>query len=191
MKKLFWAIFGINAIAAIYGFVFFYGRQLSAANPLLAVFIPDCPLASLLFAAAMLVIAFRLRADWFCSLAAATALKYGFWTVFVLLLYPGFYFAPETALMYSALLVAHIGLFIEVLALLPGKFKIRAIHILPVLAWFFANDLSDYLLRTNPPMPEYANAFMFPATVAMSLFFAAFTILALPRIRKPLIEIFG
>jgi uncharacterized membrane protein YpjA len=185
-RLLFWLIILANLGGAAFGFLVYYGRQLSLTSPLLWIFVPDCPLYALLFAAAFL---FRaeprpallrawlpglpdLSCLWFIIFAGA--LKYGFWTVFVLTAYSSFYFTPQAWLMYAMLYAAHLFLMFET-ALLAGRIRIRKSYLLVGLAWLLANDLSDYLLGTHPPLPEAATAFMFPATAAMSM---AFTLLA-------------
>lgn len=185
---LFWFFVFVNFGAAFYGFFIYYGNQFLATSPLLWIFVGDCPLAALLFGMAFLTRCGSLRLSflqpfsgarkydlsWLWFLAFVMAMKYGFWTIFVLLAYSGFYFTPGAYILYSILLGSHVFLLFETV-LLTGKIKPKAWFLLPVLGYLLANDISDYLLGTHPPLPEYSLAFMFPATVFMTL---AFTFLS-------------
>ena len=135
-KLLFWFIVLANLGGAVYGFTFFYGNQLLATNPLLWLFVADCPLYALLFAVAFL---FRGKARpetlktlfgkvpdlsflWFVAFLGA--MKYGFWTMFVLSTYPEFYFTSGASLLYGAIFVGHLFLLFETM-LLVGKIKVK------------------------------------------------------------------
>jgi uncharacterized membrane protein YpjA len=94
-----------NLIGAAYGFVFFYGPSLwqtAFTQPWLLPFIPDCPLFTLLVAIAFVGVYTKTESKALNFLALAGALKYGFWTVFVLLFYGGFYF-QQNSLLYTLL----------------------------------------------------------------------------------------
>ncbi|MFH1696968.1 MAG: DUF1405 domain-containing protein [Candidatus Diapherotrites archaeon] len=189
-QTLFWAVFIANLAGAAYGFIFYYGSTLASSNPLLWIFIADCPLAALLFAIAIFLIHRGARAEWFYFLAAATALKYGIWTIFVLSYFPEFYFTPAAALIYVVLFAAHIGLIAEV-SLLAGKLSIRPLLALPALAWLLLNDFLDYTLFIHPPIPQEELQFMFIATVAMTLFSVPLAYVLFSHVKKPFIDIFG
>lgn len=160
-----------NLAGAAYGFVFFYGPALwqSLETPWLLPFIPDCPLFTLLLALALVGVYTRSESKALNFLALAGALKYGFWTVFVLLLYGGFYFRQD-AWLYTLLFWAHVGLFLQAF-LLAGKSDNRLKVALPVLGFLWLSDLADYLWLSHPPLPAEGPALMFPASLAMSLAF--------------------
>lgn len=186
---LFWVIVIGNLVGAFYGFFFYYGQQLMNSNILLWVFVPDCPLVALLFAVAMIGIKFKKKQlQWFYFLSFAFALKYAFWTVFVLWNYSWYYFTPEASFMYSVLFVSHILLFVEQFLLL-NKIQAKKFFLAIALVFLLANDFSDYLLGIHPPLPCSALEFMFPASVAMSFFFSLFAFWVLRRKFKPLIEL--
>ncbi|MCX6778161.1 MAG: DUF1405 domain-containing protein [Candidatus Micrarchaeota archaeon] len=168
MKKELVLVLAIaNLIGALYGFIFYYGGQLLSTNPLLAIFVPDCPLHALLMGLALILSLRGFHSDWFYALCAAGAIKYGFWTVFVLSAYSPFYFTPEAAPLYFVLFISHVVLMLEP-ALLKGAFLAKPVAIIPAAVWLFANDFSDYLLSTHPPLPPQALGFMFIATMAMT-----------------------
>ncbi len=190
---LFWFIVIANLGGFVYGTFFYYPIQLLSTNPLLWIFVPDCPLAALLIGLAFLSRCGSLNLSflhpfskrgtdlsWFWFLAFVMAMKYGFWTVFVLSAYPSFYFTPSSSLLYSILFASHVFLFFETF-LLVGKIRPRVWFLLPALGFLLANDLSDYLLGTHPPLPETALGFMFPATLFMTL---AFTWLSYHVLRR-------
>ena len=200
-RIFFWFVILANLVGAGFGFFVYYPEQLAATDPLLWMFVPDCPGYALFFAVALffrgegrpavlnrLIGGARSRGvplpgflkrgvpdlSFFWYLAFAGAMKYGFWTVFVLATYSRFYFTPASSLMYSVLFVAHIFLLFETM-LLVGKIHVRKVF-LPLVGFsLIANDVSDYLLGTHPPLPDSALGFMFPASLGMSL---AFTLLA-------------
>jgi uncharacterized membrane protein YpjA len=181
---LFWFIVLANLGGFIYGTFFFYSGQFLSTNPLLWIFVPDCPLAALLIGLAFLSrcgspnLSFlhpfsrgkSYDLSWFWFLAFVMAMKYGFWTVFVLATYSSFYFTPSSSLLYSILFASHIFLFFETF-LLVGKIRPKRWFLVPSLGFLLLNDLSDYLLGTHPPLPEASLGFMFPATIFMTLAF--------------------
>jgi uncharacterized membrane protein YpjA len=191
-RILFWFIILVNLGGAAFGFFVYYGQQFLETSPLLWIFVGDCPLFALMFA-----LAFYLRADprpklckrifgrcpdltWLWFLTIAGAMKYGFWTIFVLSVYSPFYFTPQATLLYTVLFGSHLFLLFET-TLLVGKIRVRESFLAIALAFLLANDLSDYLLGTHPPLPEQALGFMFPASMAMSLVFTILAYLVLGR----------
>ena len=192
---LFWFIIAANLGGAAFGFFVYYAEQFSVTSPLLWVFVGDCPLYALLFAVALYFRAaprpeqlkrrFSRMPDlsvlWF--LVFVGAMKYGFWTVFVLATYSQFYFTPESGLMYTILFGSHLFLMFETM-LLVGKVRVSEIFLPVSLVWFLVNDLSDYLLGTHPPLPGQALGFMFPASMAMSVVFTLLAYLILVRYGK-------
>lgn len=178
----------VNLIAALYGFIFFYGSQFLSTPIHLWIFIPDCPLYALLAAIALAGFCFGKKNDLFNSIVFIGLMKYGFWTVFVLSSFQWFYFAPETSLMYSILFAAHLGLFLEAF-LFIGHIKLNKLFLGISLAWFLLNDFIDYLLAVHPPIPLSEISFIFQATIIMSIAFTGIAFLLLKKIKKPLLNI--
>ena len=163
-----------NLVGAAYGFFFFYGQTLltTAFNqPWLLPFVPDCPLFSLVIALALIALYTREKSPGLNFLALAGALKYGFWTVFVLALYSGFYLMQDSFL-YTVLFWAHLGLFAQAF-LLAGRSQRSLKIMVPVLGFLVVSDLADYLGGVHPPLPRESLGLMFPASLAMSLAFVA------------------
>ena len=131
----------INLVAGIYS-LSFYSAQLSVSNPLIWVFIADCPLAAILFALNIFLIARGIKLPWLCFLSIMANVKFGVWTIFVLI---------ESNAVFSLwwIAVAHVLLLIETVVLL-GLFKFRVKHVLFALVLFSIGDYFDYVLGTHP-----------------------------------------
>lgn len=170
-RKWLWALLLINVAGFLFG-VWYYLVQLSATNPLLWVFILDCPLYVLLFALMCgLRLWYRDIPDWFYYLTSVGIIKYGFWTGLVVFLYWGVFFSAAP-LLYSILFPLHIGMILEGLILIP-RFKVKLVHMLPVLGWFLLNDWLDYFMGTvTSILPTYLDLLMwesFAATLILTL----------------------
>ncbi len=177
-----------NAIGAAYGFIFYYGPQLLSTAPWLWAFVPDCPLDAFLFAVALVLLCERAKADWFYFVVFVGAVKYGFWTMFVLWKYSYYYFQPDAVIMYSILFVSHAVLFLEP-ALMLGRIKARMEWFALALFWFLLNDFADYALGTAPPIPSDKTPEIFAFTVIMTLVFTAGSYLLVKKFEgRPLVR---
>jgi uncharacterized membrane protein YpjA len=159
-------VIAANLIGAYFGFFIYYTNQLYITPALLWVFVPDCPLAVLLMAAALALVWAGKGGNFFPFLAAAYALKYGIWTVSVLLYFNWYFFAPALIGLYSVMLVTHVGMALESLAFV-GKIRVERWHLVAVLAWFLVNDLMDYwggLSPNNVP----PSGLLFPFTLILT-----------------------
>ncbi|MDD5096517.1 MAG: DUF1405 domain-containing protein [Candidatus ainarchaeum sp.] len=155
-----------NLIGAYFGFFIYYVNQLTITPVLLWIFVPDCPLAVLLMAAAFALVWAGKGGNFFPFLAAAYALKYGIWTVSVLLYFNQHFFAPAVAGLYLVMLVTHIGMAVESLAFV-GKIRVERWHFVAVLAWFLVNDLMDYWGGLSPNnVPQ--SGLLFPFTLMLT-----------------------
>lgn len=162
------AIIIINVAGSLVG-LFYYWDQLVSASPFAWIFIPDCPLYTMLAAVVLAVYASTKRGSDLINFITAVGLaKYGTWTVVVVLWFSAFYFSVDSSL-YTVLVLLHVAMAAQfVLPLL----LIRQLkpHLAAVaLVWFLANDFADYFLGTHPPVP----------TSEISLI-AAFTFLLTP-----------
>ncbi len=161
------AVIVINLVGAVIGF-FYYWDQLVTSSPLIWLFIPDCPFYVLL---AAIVLAFYLtqkrRSDLVSVITAIGLLKYGTWTVLVVLGFNTFYFAIDSAL-YGAIAIMHIGMALEfVLPLfLIQRMRLRFVAI--ALLWFFANDIADYYFAAHPPVPLNELTLIAPLTFVLT-----------------------
>lgn len=147
---------GLNVFGFL-SFLIYYGAQLMKTFPLLWLFVPDCQLSALFFALALLS-----RKDWLVNLGFAAAIKYGFWTLLVMLSFMNYYLTPENAIEYWIIIASHIVLMLEAF-LLSRKLK-SGRALIPAFTFLFLNDFSDYVLGTHPPLPDYAVPLMSIAT---------------------------
>ena len=185
----FWFIVFINAVSSFYGFFLFYGYQLSITNPFLVIFVPDCPIAATLIAISLFLAYKKKVQNLFFFISFVYALKYGFWTFFVLAKYIEFYLPNNGIGLYSYLFLGHVGLFLEAFLLL-GKIKLKPSYIAYSMVFLVLNDFSDYVLGTAPPLPPGATASMFYVTLLMSLFFTFFSYYVIEHYKEPIIRLF-
>ncbi len=157
----------INLAGALVGF-FYYWDQILTSNPSIWLFIPDCPFYVLLGAIVLAAYLIKKRRSDFVSLITAIGLlKYGTWTVLVVLGFSTFYFAIDSTL-YGLIAIMHVGMALEfVLALLLIQ-RVRRGFVALALLWFFANDVADYYFAAHPPVPISELAFIAPFTFALT-----------------------
>lgn len=167
--KFFWFVLVVNLLGALYGFIFYYGEQLSKTPLHLLVFVPDCPLYAALFALAMVLLWMKKKFGLFYFITSVGMMKYGIWTMSILLAFNNYFFAPATAMLFAILFVAHLCAVLESLALV-GKVKIQKYFIFIGLAWFLLNDVVDYVVGTHPilPTPNYTPVFLLSIFLSIS-----------------------
>jgi uncharacterized membrane protein YpjA len=144
------ALILINFGGSLYGF-YWYRVQLAATPYRFWLFVPDCPLATLLFTVALILICLGREVVPFTVLTLFGLVKYGFWTVFVL----GLYWGTGGRLVFTdfALFVSHLWMVAEALVFIPST--IRQIgHAGIAFAWFLLNDYMDYGLGLYPTLPK-------------------------------------
>ena len=156
-----------NLIGAYFGFFVYYKEQIMATPLPLLAFTADCPLAVLLFAAALLLHLIGKKNNFLSFLAAAYCLKYGFWTVAVILYFNQLYFEPENWALYATMLITHFGMALESFALV-GKIEVKKKYLMIVLGWFLLNDYMDYFWGMRPwTVPN--DGLLLPFTVLLSI----------------------
>jgi uncharacterized membrane protein YpjA len=142
-----WGAFLACAFAFVFGTAGWYGRFFGEVQaPLWAYpFIPDCPLAALLFGVAVLLMHLGRRSNLLNQLAAVFCVKYGVWTMTFWALYWALTGDVELSSLFSGpvMFVTHFGLTIMGLLLLRYvQPNVRDSAL--VLAWFVLSDLVDY-----------------------------------------------
>jgi uncharacterized membrane protein YpjA len=142
-----WGAFLACAFAFVFGTAGWYGRFFGEVQaPLWAYpFIPDCPLAALLFGVAVLLMHLGRRSNLLNQLAAVFCVKYGVWTITFWALYWALTGDVELSSLFSGpvMFVTHFGLTIMGLLLLRYvQPNVRDSAL--VLAWFVLSDLVDY-----------------------------------------------
>lgn len=139
----------------------YYGEQLTQTSPLLWLFVPDCQLSAFFFATALILIISKKEINWLTQLGIASAIKYGLWTLIVMLINYQYYAEWANMTEYWAIIVSHLILMLEPLIIID-KFKLTKDSI-PCFTLLLLNDASDYLLNTRPRFPEsfvpYARVF--------------------------------
>jgi len=146
------AIIIINAAGTLIGF-YYYWDQLVSSSPVYWIFIPDCPLYTMLAATILAVyVCTRRTSDLVNFITAVGLAKYGTWTVFVILAFAGFYFSIDSNF-YSVLVLLHVAMAAEFILPVMLIRRPRQRFIAVALIWFFANDYADYFLGTHPPIP--------------------------------------
>jgi len=174
------AVIIINIAGSLVG-LFYYWDQLVSASPFVWIFIPDCPLYTMLVAVILAVYVSTKRSSDLINFITAVGLaKYGTWTVVIVLGLSTFYFSVDSGL-YTVLVLLHVAMAAEFILplLLIRQLKYRWTAI--ALVWFLANDVADYFLGTHPLVPtseiSLIAAFTFlltPLFVAIAYFTARF-----------------
>lgn len=158
----------INIAGTAFGFFFYYPQL--GDNPLyLWPFIPDSPLATVFAALTFMLIAHRKRNSIVESIAVIGNLKYGLWTVFVLIYYSEIFYSGNPLWMYLFLLLSHLAMAIQALFVAEiSEINIKAF--LLASSWFILNDVIDYSLGIHTRL--YTSE-AFPAMIAAGLLTAA------------------
>ena len=147
-------------------------------------FVPDCPLAATLMAAALAIYLLTgRRGSWFHLLTYTVLLKYGFWTIFVFMMYwaAGGSFLPE----YVLLFVGHLGMLAEGAVFLPSVPQLPGYWWLAA-GWSAVNDYFDYVVGVYPylPNPAHLPVIRF-VTLAITLGFVLTALAVTLRAKRP------
>lgn len=154
-------IITLNLFGVLLGLATYY-PQLTQTNPLLWIFIIDCPLA------AFFVILFLLgvRNPYFEALMRTYAFKYAIWTIVVTASAP-----LLLAYEYSWVnILLHFGLLIESFMWIKNKLEFK--HFIPSLAFLLSNDFFDYFYNTHPTI----NNEFFLVTAVFTFLLSVFTV---------------
>lgn len=142
------AVAVINLAGTAFGF--YYYREMYSLFPVkLWIFVPDSPLATLFFAISVLLIFFKKGFNAFYLIAMAQSMKYGFWTMFVILYFSDYFLAPYHRYYYYLMFALHFGMVIQP-ALILHRVKITRLELAIAATWLALNDYFDYLRGTNP-----------------------------------------
>lgn len=176
------ALILINFGGSLYGF-YWYREQLAATPFRYWLFVPDCPLATLLFALALWFIYRGREINTYTVLTLFGLVKYGFWTVFVL----GLYWRTGGRLVFAdfALFVSHLWMVAEALVFIPSTVRrLRSVGI--VFVWFLLNDYMDYGLGLYPtlPNPEFLPLIRTVSLLSTPVLTAAFLLIARRNARE-------
>jgi uncharacterized membrane protein YpjA len=174
--RLAYLLIAVNLLGFFYG-VYYYGDQLAQTAPALWLLVIDCPLQALLFAIVLFLAVSGKGSGFLTALTAAGSLKYGIWTMFVILFHGDYFLAGTLAVGYSLIFISHFGQFLEGL-FLSGIKKASAGVMIAILLLYLLNDYSDYVWGTHPLIPERDIGTVAAVTVALSFLSVAFVYFA-------------
>lgn len=148
-RFLFFALLAANAFAIMIGLVF-YQEQLEATPQNLWFFVPDCPLFVFL---GLLVMLKFVKNDFFSFFASCGMVKYGLWTISVMLFHFRHYLLSDVFSVSVIFIIGHIIMVLEGLAILPKR-KVGQAAFLMAIALLLLNDFFDYVVGTVPTIPQ-------------------------------------
>jgi uncharacterized membrane protein YpjA len=165
---LFLAFIVVNVLGFVIGTVGWYGHQLPQTPLIWWLFVPDCPLVSLLFAIAIWGLRSGKRWTTFNLWAAMGLIKYGVWTCTVWLAY--WVATGDFFFLSVAMFLTHVGLIAQGVVLLLLTRQWTAREAAPAFLYYIVADLVDYGLGHHPmfPQPEVSMALVQWHTVAMT-----------------------
>lgn len=144
-----WLLIIINIIGFLFG-IYYYQPQLSQTPFGYWLLVIDCPLFVLFFA---LILLFDVRDNFWNFFVSAGLIKYGLWTVSVILLLWD-QFVSIAPVMYPLLAIAHAGMTLEFIFLLPRmRADFNNFRVIPI---FLLMDYFDYFKNLHPRLPEGA-----------------------------------
>ncbi|HHY39028.1 MAG TPA: DUF1405 domain-containing protein [Clostridia bacterium] len=144
------ALLVIDVAGALYGFKWYEG-QLSRLPVYTWPVVADSPLSTLLFGIYLLALALGRRPLGLEALASFSMLKYGCWTVIVLVQHMWSHGVVEFESCHLTL--SHLGMALESL-LFQLKYRPSPRWVLAVLAWSLFNDWADYGRGLHPTLPD-------------------------------------
>jgi uncharacterized membrane protein YpjA len=150
-----------NLLGTLFGF-YYYSDQLLTTDPLLWIFVPASPIATLLFAASVYLNVNDRGLPLLDSLAFISNFKYGFWTVFCLSYYSEIFFTGNSVGLYSFMLVSHFAMAIQAFLLFKWE-NIGLKALVGAFLWYLFNDFIDYAFGTHT---ELYTEYTFPAKIA-------------------------
>lgn len=151
-ENVLWAAVLVNLAGTAFGF-YYYGEQLAVTSLPMWIFVPDSPVATLAAASAFYLYIRGKQSSLVETFAFFGNLKYGIWTVFVLIyMYQGFSQIHPTPL-YAFLLVSHALMVLQAYVVLDFS-EISWKPLLAVIGWFLVNDAVDYTLGTHSALPK-------------------------------------
>lgn len=150
-----------NLLGTLFGF-YYYSDQLLSTDPLLWIFVPASPIATLLFAASIYLNVNDRGLSLLDALAFVANFKYGLWTVFCLTYYSEIFFTGNSLGLYSFMLVSHLLMAFQAFMLFKWEnIGLKALFF--AFGWYLFNDLIDYTFGTHT---ELYTEYIFPAELA-------------------------
>jgi len=179
-RWLLWLAVLVNLAGFAYG-IYYYWWQLAATPWYLLPFVPDCPLYAGMAALCLVIYAAGRRPAWLFFLTSVGLVKYGIWTVTVIVLGSYAFLAGPMATTYLGLAATHVLLALEVLLFLPLVRRVGLREVALALGVMFLWDYSDYFWGTHPGMPPEMVPFISVFTFALTSAATALVYLAWQR----------
>lgn len=161
-----------NVLGTFFGF-YYYMPQLMTTEIFLWPLIPDSPTSTILIAFSLYIFMSgglekvpEKFEEAVHGLAFIGNIKYGLWTVFVLLKFQPEFTAINTTGMYLFLVVSHLGMFLQAFLVLDYIDISKKISGL-ALGFFLFNDIVDYSLGIHTSLPEVQGLY---STVSIAAF---------------------
>lgn len=151
-KRYVKALIAANILGTLFGF-HYYSERLVSNSFFVWPFIPDSPISTLLIAVSLYLYLNGKSSVILESLAFIGNVKYGLWSVLVLLYYFEGFIAVNSWPMYLFLLFSHLGMFLQAfLVPLYSDFNLKSFMV--ALTWFLSNDFVDYSLGVHAFIPS-------------------------------------
>lgn len=167
-----------NLIGSYYGFFVYYKDQLLAEAIQFWIFIPDSPLATLLAAISISLYIIGRNNNLINILAIFANIKYGLWTVIMMLSYPEGFLQMNPVEMNIFIFLTHLAMSLQALMIWTYTETPKITEITLVSLYFILNDTVDYLYQVYPGLPVeqqllgYSHAVETILTLAIISYFA-------------------
>lgn len=141
--RLAWLVVAINVAGTGFGF-WYYRHQFAETSMVMWPFVPDSPLATILFALALASWKLGREQPWLTTMAFFGNVILGLWTPYVLLAFSEAY-QPLHPAMYQFLFWSHLSMVVQALILhRVTDFSVGAVAI--ALAWYGIDLVVDYFV---------------------------------------------
>lgn len=149
--RLGWFVVVANVFGTAFGFWYYRHQFVSTPRPMWP-FLPDSPLATLLFAAAVGAWLLDRHSETLCALAFVGNLVLGAWTPFVLLVFRAEFTTPPV--LFQFLVWSHLAMIVQAFVLHRiAEFPPRAVGV--AVLWYGANLLVDYFVPVLGDHPHH------------------------------------
>ena len=152
--RLAWLVVGVNLAGTAFGF-WYYRHQFASTPVEMWLFVPDSPIATLLFALAVAAWKLGREQPWLSALAFFGNIILGLWTPYILVVFASEYFAQGIhPAMYAFLLFSHLAMVVQALVLHRiSDFPVWAVAV--ALAWYGVDLVVDYFVPVVGETPHH------------------------------------
>jgi len=139
-----WLVVAINLVGTAFGF-WYYLPQFAETPPVMWIFVPDSPVATLCIAGAFALWAVGRENAYLTALAFFGNIKLGLWTPWVLVVFAESFLAFTAPAMYAFLLVSHLAMVLQAFVLHRiTDFPLNAVAL--AVAWYTVDLTVDYFI---------------------------------------------